>query len=149
MTRIAGLIGLVLVFAGSLPAAAVHDGHDEGPTEYVFTIGKNGDVKIGSDVKIGDALVKKGKYLVAHRVEGDSHILVLTGIDGKKTDVAPVHEILMRLIPARNPVKKSAMSAKEQSDHLYRVTIVQIAGENGDHIPETSATNQPLAFRSK
>lgn len=136
MARIATLMTLVTVLASAAPVAALHDGHDEGPTGQVFKVGKSGDVKIGNDVRIGDILVKKGKYLVAHRVHGDTHILVLTAIAQKDGSESPAYEIRMRLVPSRNPVKASALFAQEQRDHSYRVTNVQIAGENGDHIPE-------------
>jgi hypothetical protein len=131
---------LIATLAFTPPVAALHDGHDghdEGPTELVFKVGKTGEIKIGTDVRIGDVLAKKGKYLFTHRVEGDSHILVLTGIAQKTASESAFYEVRMRLVPARNQVKTSALFVQEQRDHSYRVTIVQIAGESGDHIPES------------
>jgi hypothetical protein len=124
----------ILMFALGIPTAAVHDGnHAAGPGDKIFKVGKNGDVKIGNDVKIGEILVKKGKYLFEHRVDGGQHIVVLTSIDNKNSSEAVVHEIRTRLITSRDPVKKSALFAEEQRDRSYRVTVIQIAGENGDH----------------
>jgi hypothetical protein len=119
------------------PPAMAHDGpHAAGPNDQVFKISKTGEVKIGTDVRIGQALVKKGKYLAVHRVDGDSHVLALTTADAKKEIDVVTHEIRMRLIPSRDPVKASALFAEEQRDRSLRVVAVQIAGEPGDHVPE-------------
>ena len=124
----------VVVLASS---AAAHDGpHAAGPNDQVFKIGKNGEVKIGTDVRIGSALVKKGRYLAIHRVDGDSHILALTTADKKSEVDVVTHEIRMRLIPSKDPVKTSALFVEEQKDRSLRVVAVQIAGEPGDHLPE-------------
>ena len=140
MNRLTSWIAVVLFVLAS--AAAAHDGsHGDAPDYEVFKIGKNGEVKIATAVKIGDVVVKKGKYLAAHRIEADSHLLVLTAAD-KKTGEAVVHEIRMRLIPSKDPVKMSALFAQEQRDRSLRVTAVQIVGEPGDHVPEIGGGNQ-------
>ena len=118
-------------------SAAAHDGpHAAGPNDQVFKIGKNGEVKIGTDVKIGNTLVKKGKYVAVHRIDGDNHVLALTTADAKTEVDVVTHEIRMRLIPSKDPVKASALFAEEQRDRSLRVVAVQIAGEPGDHLPE-------------
>lgn len=123
---------LLSAFAG--PVTAGHDGpHGEGPLDRTFNIGKKGDVKIGEDVKIGDVLVRKGKYLISHRVEGDHHIVVLTGVDKTPSSESSIHEIRMRFFPSRDRVKKSALFAEPRRDRSYEVTVIQIAGEDGDH----------------
>ena len=116
---------------------AAHDGpHAVGPNDQVFKIGKNGDVRIGTDVRIGSALVRKGKYVAVHRVDGDSHVLALTMADKKNEVDVITYEIRMKLIPSKDPVKASALFADGQSDRSLRVVAVQIAGEPGDHLPE-------------
>ena len=126
----------VIAFACALGVrAAAHDGPHVGPDGEVFNVGKKGDVKIGMDVLIGDVLVKKGKYLFQHRLDGDGHILVLTGLETKNVIEAPVHQIHMRFISSRDAVRKSAIFAERQRDRSYRVSVIQIAGESGDHMP--------------
>ena len=126
-----------IVVVALTPLLAAHDGpHAAGPNDQVFKIGKNGEVKIGTDVRIGNALVKKGKYVAVHRVDGDSHVLALTTADKKNEVDVVTHEIRMRLIPSKDPVKASALFAEEQRDRSLRVVAVQIAGEPGDHLPE-------------
>lgn len=127
-------VGFFLAFG--LHGAALHDGPHVGPDGEVFNVGKNGDVKIGSDVFIGDVLVKKGKYRLEHHVEPDTDILVLTGLVNNNGTEAPVHQVRMRWISSKDAVKKSALFAERQRDRSYRVTVIQIAGESGDHIPD-------------
>ena len=91
---------------------------------------------MGGEVRIGNALVKKGKYLAVHRVDGDTHVLALTTADKKNEINVVTHEIRMQLIPSKDPVKTSALFAEEQRDRSLRVVAVQIAGEPGDHVPE-------------
>lgn len=135
MTRIGSVAAVAFVLALGLRGAARHDGPHVGPDGEVFNVSKNGEVKIGTDIAIGDALVRKGKYVVEHRVDGDEHILLLTGVDPKKGSETPVHQIRMRLLPARDVARKSALFAERLQDRSYRVSIVQIAGEAGDHVP--------------
>lgn len=131
-SRVVLSVFLLSAFAG--PVTAGHDGpHGEGPLDRTFNIGKKGDVKIDEDVKIGDVLVRKGKYLISHRVEGDHHIVVLTRVDKTPSSEGSIHEIRMRFFPSREMVKKSALFAEPQRDNSYRITVIQIVGENGDH----------------
>lgn len=134
LTMTAGLMVFFLTLG--LRGAPLHDGPHVGPDDEVFNVGKNGDVKIAMDVLIGDVLVKKGKYRLEHHVEPDTHILVLTGLDNKNRTEAPVHQIRMRWISSKDAVKKSALFAERQRDRSHRVTVIQIAGESGDHVPD-------------
>jgi len=135
MRRVA--TGAVIGLLALTSSVAAHDGpHAAGPNDQVFKIGKNSEVKIGADVRIGSALVKKGKYLAVHRIDGDSHVLVLTTADKRNEFDVITQEIRLRLIPSKDPVKTSALFAEEQRDRSLRVVAVQIAGEPGDHVPE-------------
>ena len=129
------MTALVAMFGLSAPLAAFHPGHDEHP-EVVYTVDKNGQVKIGMDVRIAGAIVKKGKYELTHRVDGDQHVVVLTGQPNKETTMGVVHEIRTTWLPSRDRVRQSALFAYDQPDAVYEVTKIQIAGENGDHVLE-------------
>lgn len=130
---------VVFCLAFGSSGTALHDGPHVGPDGEVFNVGKNRDVKIGMDVVIGDVLVKKGKYLFEHRVDGDTHVLVLTGLEDKNGAEPPVHQIPMRFITSRDVVKKSALFAERLRDRSYRVSVIQIAGESGDHMPAAAS----------
>ena len=139
MHRIASLALFSFLIASVAPLAA-HDGpHGTGPTDRTFKVGKNGDVKIGMDVLIGETLVKKGKYLFEHRVDGDRHILLLTQIQ-KGNTVGEGYEVELKLRPSGERVKKSALVAAEQRDRMYRVITVQIAADNAEYLPMTART---------
>ena len=58
---------------------------------------------------------------------------VLAALQGMGVDSATI-EVDGRFVPSSASVKKSAIAAKEQRDHSYQVTTIQIAGENGDHV---------------
>lgn len=128
----------VFVLAFGLSGVAFHDGPHTGPDGEVFTVGKNGDVRFGMDVVIGGALVKKGKYQFEHQLDGTAHVLVLTGLDAKTGNEAPTYRIRTRLLPSRDPVKRSAIFAERLRDRSFRVTVVQIANEPGDHLPDAT-----------
>jgi hypothetical protein len=129
-------IAVFLVFGSAVVGASLHDGdHGGGLIERTFKIGKTGEVNIGRDVKIGNQLFKRGKYTLVHRAEEQRHVFVLTEINKKKDpSQLTVIEVDGRFVPGSALVKKSAITAKEQRDHSYQVTKIQMAGENGDHV---------------
>lgn len=128
---------VVFVVAAGQSGAAFHDGPHVSQDGEVFSAGKNGIVKIGLDVVIGDVQVKRGKYAVEHEVHGDAHILVLTGVEAKNRE-ASAHRIPMRWIPSSERVKRTTLFAERVPKKRFRVTVVQIGGEGGDHIPESA-----------
>jgi hypothetical protein len=138
MPRIASvsLVLALLVVSG----ISAHDGHDDGLTEQTFKIGKNGEVKFGEDVTIGDLLVKKGRYLLEHRLDGERHLFMLTSAERAEAKAAPVYEVPTEVLVSKVPVKKSAVYAAERDNHMLQVTVVQIAGENVNHLPRTTTT---------
>lgn len=109
---------------------------DEDPSAHVFSVNKSGEVKIGEDVAVGTIRVKKGRYRFEHRVEADTHTIVLTGL-GK--DAERTYEIPMRFFPSPTMAKRSALIAKETNDHSLEVTVVEVAGEAGDHLAERAS----------
>ncbi len=141
MKRIAS-VSLVLALL-AVPGVSAHDGHEDGPTEQTFKVGQGGKVKFGEDVKMGDRLVKKGRYVLEHRVDGDRHLFVLIGAERIEGKTAFVYEVPMEVLVSRVPVKKSAIYATERADHVLQVSVVQIAGENVDHLPRGTATTTP------
>lgn len=135
---VAGILCVVLVGSGSL--RAFHDGdHGEGPTDRTFRVSKTGEVIIGTNVKIGNLLVRRGKYMLTHRADGDRHVFVLAEVDKRKAalELSSI-EFGSRFLSNSEQVKNSLLVAKEQRDRSYEVVKIQIAGENGDHVLSTS-----------
>ncbi len=131
------LVGLTALLGIALGAgvSARHDGPHGGPDDEVWGINKNGEVKMALDAAIGGVIVRKGKYAVEHRVEGENHTLVLTGLDRKAGESRMILEVPLRFVASRDPVKRSALFVNRQADRSWRVDVVQIAGEAGDHVP--------------
>jgi hypothetical protein len=120
--------------AVAIVGLAAHEGH-EVATGRTFTVGKKGDVNIREDVKIGtEYTLKKGKYLFEHRVEGDQHVIVLTGIVKAGMPV-PVYAIPTRTLASRTASKQSVFVAKELVDHSLQIAVVHISGEALEHLP--------------
>lgn len=134
MTRLAAvLIAGTVCAAGQVTLA--HDGHD-GPTGRTFTVGRNGAVNIREDVKVGaEAVVRRGTYLFEHRVDGDRHLILLTGIS-KKGQPGAVYELSTQPFPARDAARRSVLVARELSDHSLQIAIIHVAGEALEHAPD-------------
>lgn len=75
MTKCVAWVGAIMLAA--FASIRAHDGH-EVPTGRTFTVGKNGDVNIREDVKIGADTLKRGKYLFEHRADGERHLIRAT-----------------------------------------------------------------------
>lgn len=131
----AAVAGLVIL---AVTRSAAHDGPHGGPGEATFKVGKNGDVKIGEDVKAGPVLVKRGKYRFEHRIEGDRHTVWLTKLDIKAAGES-TYELPMRLIPSREAGKRTAVHAAELTDHSLAMIAIEVAGENVAHVLDTQA----------
>ena len=59
---------ILLLAAVSLPALAQH--------EDMVRIGKKGVVPIDTPVRVGDVLLKPGRYQIQHVMEGQDHVIV-------------------------------------------------------------------------
>jgi hypothetical protein len=114
---------------------AAHDGPHEGPTTASFKVAASGNVNFGEDVRVGNVLVRKGKYHFAHRVDGELHIVTLTRIADKSLSDAVIYESDTRVVPGRQARKASVLRASEAADHSLHISVIEIQGEAGDHIP--------------
>jgi len=130
-----GIVGVMLGVALVAPSTA-HDGHDD-VTEAVFRVDKDSHVKIGENLKAGTIVVKKGRYAMAHRVESGGHVTSLTSIDTKPGAEPTRYDVLTDVWPSRTPVTKTAIYAKELQDTTLQITVIQFAGENNDHMPQS------------
>lgn len=132
---------IVIMTASLLCAAfgvsvATHDGpHGPGQNDVVFKVGKTGEVKIAADLRLSSRSIPRGKYVFEHRVEGNNHVIVLTGAASDKKVASAVHEIPTRWVTSRENVKRSLIVTREQLDWSYHITSIKVAGENGHHIP--------------
>ena len=126
---------ILLLFAMKLPALP-HD-EDEGPSP-VLRINEKGEVKIDSDMLFGERILKKGTYLVEHRSEDKLHVFAFTRIErppkGAPAVLPEKIEVTSTVIPTER-IRSSAVHTEHDHDkNIYRVTKIEIAGENLEHI---------------
>lgn len=135
---LAGLAVAAVICAGSAGLAAPHDGPhgEEGPTEWVLKVGKTGEVNIKSDVRIGGSILKRGKYLFQHEVEGEDHVFLFTEITkNRKTETLEptVMRIKSKQALPGGKTSSSRLLAKEEKDRTYRVMVIEVANEDIMH----------------
>ena len=94
-------VATMLIFYAGAEMTAHPD--DENPSDEIFNVGKSGEVKIGQDVTAGEVRVKRGKYLFEHRVHGERHMIVLTGV-GKDASSGQASRLTWRRPYARRKV---------------------------------------------
>jgi hypothetical protein len=129
------LAGILLIGTGSGAVALLHDEDEGEPIQMTFKINSRSEVDIGVDASAGTAQLGKGKYLLAHRVAGEKHLITLTFMDRKKGPTAsPTVELDSRLLPFKETIKRSILIIKEGNDHHFHFVSLQLVGENGDHI---------------
>ncbi len=128
---------IVLLFATGLPGFP-HD-EEDGPSP-IWKINKNGEVKIGIDTQVGERILKRGTYLVEHRAEGNSHLHVFTFTriekpkKGAPAVVSEKIEVTSTVIPTQRIRNSAVHTAHEHEKDIYRVTKIEIADENVEHL---------------
>ena len=126
-----------VTLAPSSLLAAPHPGHDEEPTQLVFKVGKSGEVNIPTTVRIGISVLKKGKYLFQHLLEDGNHVFVFTAIaKHKKAEISEPAVIRVKSVNTlpRKKTSSSTLLAKEDQDHNWRILMIEVAGENMEHM---------------
>lgn len=122
---------LVLLLGGvSLPLLA--------QKSEMVPIGKQGSISFDSDVRVGEAMLKKGEYFIQHVAEGADHVFVFKrAIRRSGYDVAPGKEV------ARVRCKVEPLVEIAQHDGLRygtnaagekTVVEIYIKGENVKHV---------------
>ncbi len=107
--------------------AAQHE-HATSTPEQVIKVGKKGDISISNETRAGDLVLKPGRYLIQHRVDGSDHSIHFVRPSGTE-----VGEVKCRL----EPLEKKARFTKVynmKEDGGYRITRVEVTGENVAHL---------------
>ena len=136
MTRIVTMAAAAsLIVFGSYISA--HDGPHGGPDEVTFNVGKNGELNLRQDVKFGSVVVRRGKYAFEHRLDGERHLVILTESARKDGGTPVVHQVPTNVISSRQVAKRTAVYAKELTDRSVVVTMIQVTGEQTEHLPQS------------
>ena len=131
------------------PAMAQHSGHGGGIGEvprdakpYIekLRVNDQGEVKFSGDTRVGDLLLKRGKYRFEHVVEGKDHFVVFNRTDSpsKQADSATVNQQALRvrcwLEPLDKPAKRTAFYSTVTVSGERTVQRLQMQGENVRHV---------------
>ncbi len=108
--------------------------------EQTIKVGKKGEITLPQDAMAGDLMLKAGAYLVQHRVDGNDHFVHFTKMS-KEVAYSPdsypkTHEgeIKCFIVPLPNKASWTAVVLEKQDDGTYRLTRIEIAGENVAHL---------------
>src|SRR3989338_5203134 len=113
--------------AGALSASTAYALHDEDPKndklpETVMKIGKDGQVNLKDDMMVGATLLKKGRYLIEHRIEEDEHWFRFTLVPAKSAQdhLLRTADVRARRNSLRQMIKSSTVHALHD-EHEYRI----------------------------
>ncbi len=128
---------VALILAASIVVAAQQRSSQGKQSERTIKVGKKGEVKFDSEIKVGDLTFKPGRYALQHRVDGPDHFIHFTELNpyyrGSQTPTAHPGEVPCRLETLQSKVSQTTIASKKE-DGGNRVVRVLIAGENVAHL---------------
>jgi hypothetical protein len=130
-------LSLVLAVSNHLAVSAQDHGHPHEAdfSEKQLKIDKNGEMDLPSDMKVQDAVLPKGRYLVRHRIEGQDHWFDFEPVRGEKNAVEPSRPLAARARSIRTQERnKNSAAYASLDDHDYRIVKVQLAGERMEYL---------------
>ena len=132
LLTLAVLAGMVVL--NTIPAVAAKH-------EQTLKVGKRGDFTLTTETMVGNMMLKPGRYIIQHRVEGEDHFIHFTEVTGP--DVHGTHgggvpkahpgEVKCKLEPLSKKAEATAVYTDSKGG-MNRVTKVEIAGENVAHL---------------
>ena len=133
----------MITSAGNTSLAAQHD-HGSRPgnsQDRTLKVGKNGEMTLDTETKVGDLTLKPGRYRFQHRVEGADHFVHFTEWTKQspyrpnETGTPKAHpgEVRCRLEPLTKKVSQTKLSLQKE-DGGYRLVRVEVAGEKAAHL---------------
>ena len=106
-------------------------------------IGKNGDVELTAEMRIGATVLKPGHYRFRHTTQDGQHYLVINqrGRAAIRSDVShatgrgwEIARVPCEVVPLDATAKNTAMYITTQPDGPQVITQIRIRGERGDHL---------------
>lgn len=92
-------------------------------------VGKKGDIHLIAQTKLGDTVLKAGTYKVQHTIEGQDHVVVFKGTDGKE-----VARLKCKLEPLNKKAAYTAVTISTNAAGEKEITQIQVSGEDAKHI---------------
>lgn len=122
------LMFVLMVGLFSLPLLAQH--HDaQHKDEGMIHVGKKGETNLSSPLRVGETVLKPGRYQFKHTMEGDDHVVAFLTTDGKE-----VARVKCKLEPLGEKAKVTAIHTSPGTGGERLLTAVQVQGENAKHI---------------
>src|SRR5690349_1239802 len=124
------------VLGAFLFAAAPIRAHDTEPVKPSFKITDDGVVKFTEDVVIREVILKKGIYVIEHRLDRNLHVLTFTRISAERNNrhvVEDRKDVVAASVVSAGTVRHSSVEAIEQKDGVVRIQSIQLAWENALH----------------
>ena len=120
------LILLLGIF--SLAALAQH--------KDMVSIGKKGVILFDAPVRVGDTLLKPGKYQIQHVMEGQDHVIVFTKMSHQSPSVPTkeVTRVKCKVEPLGEKAKHSGLRFGTNTAGEKTVEEVHIQGESVKHV---------------
>jgi hypothetical protein len=116
-----------------LTAAVFHEFETVNPS---FKISDDGLLKLTKNVSIRGIMLKKGLYIVEHRIQRASHVFTFIEISTAKSNFhateKPIDIFTITVLPAER-VSRSIIHAKEQKNGSFEIQVIQLAGEDLVH----------------
>ena len=123
-----------------LSARAQHSGHGEvsipeRPYIEKLRINEDGQVKLSTDARVGGAVLKRGRYVFEHVVEGEGHFIAFKRVDVSGVEAQEqVIRVKCRLEPLNKPAKHTELHSKVTTRGEKTIEKLQIQGENVRHV---------------
>ncbi len=104
-------------------------------------MGKTGEVTFSNEMRVGDLILRPGRYKFQHRVEGADHFVHFTEVtkgssySGSGGGVPKDHpgDVKCALEPLTKRVSQTTVHSTKENG-VSRVTRVEVRGENAAHV---------------
>ena len=111
--------------------------HDEIPRDRQYRINAKGELNLLDDTIIRDTLLRRGRYLIVHGVDGNEHWFVISQAPGQNAIPRPAVRTTATLLPASRQASKFIVYARPPQDEdgrdPYRITRIDFPGEDVEH----------------
>ena len=125
-----GALLVLLLGAFSLPLLAQHDHQGAQHQEQgMIHVGKKGEMTLSSALRVGETMLKPGKYVFQHVVEGADHVLVFKTATGQEAA-----RLKCRLEPLGKKAQQTAMYTRAGDGGERVLEAVKVRGEDGKHM---------------
>lgn len=126
-----GALLVLLLGAFSLPLLAQHQEHQGArhQEQGMIHVGKKGEMTLSSVLRVGETMLKPGKYVFQHVIEGSDHVLVFKTAAGKEAA-----RVKCRLESLGEKAKETALYARAGDGGESILDAVRVKGEDVKHV---------------